>query len=363
RPDATDGCLAVPGTISKPHIHELQETRGMTDRRNGAAMLTRRTICHAMALAPLALAGARPARAQAQYPTHPVRFILPFGAGGVADVTSRLTAEKLGDKFGQRFVVENQPGAGGINAARTVISAAPDGYTLGLVTNGTAISVPLFKALPFDPVKDFTLISALGTFDLVFAVNAQSNIRTLDDVVKAARERPGKLNVGTINIGSTQNLGAELFKSTAGVDFQIVPYRGPQETLVGLLGNDVDMMVDFSAALRAGLQDGKLRPLAVSGPRRSSILPDVPTVQEAGTRDYEVVSWNGMAGPKGTPREVVDVLNRALHEILASPDVVRQFADVGIEAKASSPEELSARLRQDIDKWAKVIDRAKIPKQ
>ena len=335
----------------------------MTDRRDGAAMLTRRTICQAAALAPLAFATAGRAGAQAQYPTRPVRFVLPFGAGGVADVTSRLTAEKLGDKLGQRFVVENQPGAGGINAARTVTGATADGYTLGLVTNGTAISVPLFKALPFDPVKDFTMISALGTFDLVFVVNAQSNIRTLDDFVKTAREQPGKLNVATINIGSTQNLGAELFKSTAGVDFQIVPYRNSPEILVGLLRNDVDMMVDFYAALRAGLQDGKLRPLAVSGPRRSSILPDVPTVQEAGTRDYEVVSWNGMFAPNGTPRDVVDVLNRSLHEILASPDVVKQYADVGIEAKASSPEELAARLRQDIDKWAKVIERAKIPKQ
>src|SRR5262245_2210298 len=334
----------------------------MTDRRNGAAMLTRRTICQAMAVAPLAFAAGR-AGAQGHYPGKPVRFVLPFGAGGVADVTSRLAAEKLGEKLGQRFVVENQPGAGGINAARTVTSATADGYTLGLVTNGTAISVPLFKALPFDPTKDFTLISALGTFDLVFVVNAQSNFRTLDDFVKAARDRPGKLNVGTINIGSTQNLGAELSKATAGVDFQIVPYRNSPEILVGLLRNDVDMMVDFYAALRAGLQDGKLRPLAVSGPRRSPILPDVPTVQEAGTRDYEVVSWNGIAGPQGTPREVVDVLNRALHEILASPDVVTQYADVGIEAKARSADELAARLRQDIDKWAKVIERAGIPKQ
>src|SRR4051812_1237309 len=265
----------------------------MKGMKNDGAMpqATRRMFCRALAFTPLAapfvsLSLADHARAEAaRYPPRPVRFVLPFGAGGVADVTSRLTAEKLGEKLGHRFVVENQPGAGGINAARTVIGAAADGYTLGLVTNGTAISVPLFKALPFDPVKDFTLVSALGTFDLVFAVNAQSNIRTLDDFVKAARERPGKLNVGTINIGSTQNLGAELFKSTAGIDFQIVPYRGSPEILVGLLRNDVDMMVDFYAALRAGLQDGKLRTLAVSGPRRSPILPDVPTVQEAGTRD------------------------------------------------------------------------------
>lgn len=327
--------------------------------------LTRRTICKALALAPLAppIAIAGRARAQAAYPTRPVRFVLPFAAGGVADVTSRLTADRLGEKLGQRFVVENQPGAGGINAARSVISATPDGYTLGLVTNGTAISVPLFKALPFDPVKDFDMISSLGTFDLVFVANTQSQFHTLQDFVNAARAKPGKLNVGTINIGGTQNLGAELFKSSAGLDFQVVPYRGSPEIIVGLLRGDVDLMVDFYAAVRAPLQDAKIRALAVSGPRRSPILPAIPTVQEAGVRGYEVTSWNGMFAPRGTPQEVIEVLNRALHEILASPDVVKQYADVGIEAKASSPEELATRLRADIDKWGQVIERAGIPKQ
>jgi tripartite-type tricarboxylate transporter receptor subunit TctC len=235
--------------------------------------------------------------------------------------------------------------------------------TLGLVTNGTAISVPLFKALPFDPVKEFALISTLGAFDLVFVVNAESPIRTLPDFVKAARERPGKLNVGTINIGSTQNLGAELFKFSAGVDFQIVPYRGTPEIIVAILRNDVDLMVEFHAAVRAGLADGKLRALAVSGTARSPSLPDVPTAQEAGVSGYEVTSWNGMFAPQGTPADVINVVNGALRDILANPDVKKQYADVGIQAKASSPAELGARLKQDIDKWAKVIERAGIPKQ
>jgi tripartite-type tricarboxylate transporter receptor subunit TctC len=318
----------------------------MTGMRRSIA-LSRRTMCKVLAGAPLAaLASPEFAQAQVAYPSRPVRFVLPFGAGGVADVTSRLTAEKLGDKLGQRFVVENQPGAGGINAVRTVLGAAADGYTLGLVTNGTAISVPLFKALPFDPVKEFALISQVGAFDLVFVANAESQIRTLQDFVKAARERPGKLNVGTINIGSTQNLGAELFKFSAGVDFQIVPYRGTPEIIVAILRNDVDLMVEFHAAVRAGLADGKLRALAVSGTARTPSLPDVPTVQEA-----------------GVPADVVTVLNGALREILANPDVKKQYADLGIAAQASSPAELGTRLKQDIDKWAKVIERAKIPKQ
>ena len=197
------------------------------------------------------------ARAQQSYPNRPVRFILPFGAAGVADITSRLAAEKLGDKLGQRFVVENQPGPGGIAAARAVLSQAPDGYTLGLVTNGTSISAAIYKALPFDPVKSFATISTIGSFDLVFATNAESEFKTLQDFIKAAREQPGKLNVGTINVGGTQNLAAELFKSLAGINFQIVPYRGTPDVIVALLRNDVQMLVEFYAPIKSTLLDNK----------------------------------------------------------------------------------------------------------
>src|SRR5262245_42084838 len=174
--------------------------------------LTRRQFSGGLAAGAVAMPSI--ARAQA-YPSRPVRFVLPFAAGGVADITSRLAADKLGDKLGQRLVVENQPGPGGIAAARSVTTAAPDGHTLALLTNGTAISVALYKSLPFDPVKDLAPISALGSFDLVFATNAESEFKTLGDFIKAAREKPGALNVGTINVGGTQNLGAELFKSSA----------------------------------------------------------------------------------------------------------------------------------------------------
>src|SRR5215475_7602266 len=183
---------------------------------------------------------------QAQnYPTRPVRVILPFAAGGMADITTRLVAEKLGDKLGQRLIVDNQPGAGGIAAARSVLASPADGYTLALVTNGTAISVPLFKTLPFDPVKDFTPVSAFGTFDLAFAANAASRYRTLGDFLKEAKAEPGKLNVGTIGVGSTQNLGAELLRSLSGENFAIITYRTAPEAMIALLRNDVQLVVEY----------------------------------------------------------------------------------------------------------------------
>jgi tripartite-type tricarboxylate transporter receptor subunit TctC len=303
------------------------------------------------------------ARAQQNYPSRPVRFILPFAAAGVADITSRLAAEKLGDKLGQRFVVENQPGPGGIAAARAVLSQAPDGHTLGLVTNGTSISAAIYKALPFDPVKEFATISTIGAFDLVFATNVDSEFKTMQDFMKAAREQPGKLNVGTINVGGTQNLAAELLKSSAGLNVQIIPYRGTPDVIVALLRNDVQLMVDFYAPMKPTLEDKKMRAVATTGPQRSPFFTDVPTVAEAGVAGYEVTSWNGLFAPAGTPAEIISVLNKTIREIVATPEVKQRYAELGIEAKASTPEELKARLAGDINKWAAVIERAGIPKQ
>src|SRR5262245_8194551 len=208
-------------------------------------MITRRRFSRNLAASATTALLPGLARAQGGYPSRPVRFVLPFGAAGVADITARLAAEKLGDKLGQRFVVENQPGPGGIAAARTVLSQPPDGYTIGLVTNGTAISVAIYKSLPFDPVKQFALISTIGAFDLVFATNAESDLKSMADVLKSMRAQPGKLNIGTIAVGSTQHLGAELFRSAAGLDVQLIPYRGTPEVIVALLRNDIQLMVDF----------------------------------------------------------------------------------------------------------------------
>jgi tripartite-type tricarboxylate transporter receptor subunit TctC len=329
--------------------------------------ITRRQVSKMLVATPLAgstAAALLPASAgaQATYPSRPVRFVLPFGAAGVADITSRIAAEKLGDKLGQRFVVENQPGPGGIAAARAVLSQAPDGYTIGLVTNGTSISAAIYKALPFDPVKEFACISTIGAFDLFFAANAESEFKTLPDFLKAARAQPGKLNVGTINVGGTQNLAAELLKSQADVNFQIIPYRTTPDVIVALLRNDVQLLVEFYAPIKSTLADKKIVAVASSGTKRSPFLPDAPTAAEAGVAGYEVTSWNGIFAPVGTPPPILDLLNKAIHEVVAMPDVRQRYAELGIEAKAGTPEELKARLAGDIAKWAAVIERAHIPK-
>jgi tripartite-type tricarboxylate transporter receptor subunit TctC len=321
--------------------------------------ITRRAFSGSALAAAASLGVPLVARAQA-YPSRPVRMILPFAAGGVADVTSRLAAEKLGEKLGQRFVVENMPGPGGINAARAMITAAPDGYTLGLITNGTAISQAIYKQFPFDLAKDLAPISALGNFELVFATNADSPYKTLADLIKAAREQPGKLNIGTIAVGSTQHLGAELFRSLAKLNIQLIPYKTTPDVIVGVIRNDIQLMTDFYAAMSSVLSDNKLRPLATSGTKRATFLPEVPTVAESGVPGYEVLSWNGLGAPAATPQPILDTLNKAIREVLAMPDVIKRYAELGITAQASTGAELRTRLANEIKKWSGVIESAKI---
>lgn len=321
-------------------------------------------LCLAFAMLLPLLAALPVSQAWAQtYPSKPVRIIVPFGPGGVADVTTRLVADKLGEKLGQRFVVENVPGAGGIAAARAAISGGNDGYTLTLLTNGTAISVPLFTKLPFDPLKDFTPISSIGYFDTLFVVSADSQYKTLQDFIKAAKDNPGKLNVGTINPGSTQHLTSELFKSSAGLNFVNVTFRTSGEAVLALLRNDIHLMVDFYAALRPTLSDKKIRPLAWSGPTPSPALPEVPTVAQSGVPGFEVVSWNALYAPAGTPPAVIGTLNNALRTVLADPELKKKALEMGIDARASSPAEIDARMRADIEKWRRVIEQAGIPRQ
>ena len=306
---------------------------------------------------------AQPAAATGNYPTKPVRIVVPFAAGGVGDLTVRIIADQLGRKLGGHFYVENRPGAGGIIAARTVLSSPPDGATLALLSNGTAVSVSLFKHLRYHPLRDFVSISSLGVFDFILATGRDSKFKTLTDFIAGAKAKPGALNVGTINAGSTQNLAAELLKTAAGIDFTIVPYGASPDLLVSTMQGNLALMIDSYSAMQGNLADGKLRALASTGPMRSQATPDIPTVKESGVAGYEVVSWNGLFARAGTPPEIVKTLNSALQDILSEPDVKQQLLKLGIEAKASTPEEVEARLKSDIGKWHNVIEKAGIQKQ
>jgi tripartite-type tricarboxylate transporter receptor subunit TctC len=302
------------------------------------------------------------AMAQA-YPTKPVRIVLPFGPGGVADITTRTIAPHLSAGLGQQVVVENMPGAGGIRASSEVAKAEPDGHTLLLLTNGNAVSQALFKSLPYDPVNDFAPISTVGYFSMVIVTSAKSKYRTLQEVLAAAKANPGKLNIGTITPGGTQHLAGELFRSTAGIDALVVPHKTTGEVVLGVRQGSLDVGVDFIAPLISGIRAGDLRALAVTAGRRQPQLPDVPTADEAGVKGYDVASWNALAAPAKTPAAVIQRVHAELEKALKAPDVQKRFGELGVEPRASTPEYLREFFVSEAKSWGRVVEAAKIPKQ
>jgi tripartite-type tricarboxylate transporter receptor subunit TctC len=306
---------------------------------------------------------ALPAAALAQsYPTRPVSLIVPYAAGGVADVGMRILGDKLSDRLKQPFVIENRPGAGGVAAAQAGATAAPNGYTLLMTGNNTAIAVSLFNKLPYDALTSFDSISTAAFFDVLIVTRDGSPLKTIKDVIAAAKANPGKLNIGTINPGSTQNLAADLFASVAGINVAIVPFRASPDMAAAVMRGDVDVAFEFYAAISGLLADKKIVALASTGQKRTAYLPDVPTVIESGIKDYEVSSWNGLSVPHGTPGTVVATLNAAMKEAIPTPDVQGKSAQMGMAMRWSTPEDMTARMKSDIAKWGAVIEKAGIAK-
>ena len=299
------------------------------------------------------------------FPSKPLKIVVPNAAGGAADITARTVGQKLSEALGQPVVVENKASAGGIVAGEQVARSDADGHTLLLISSGTAVSAALFKSLPFDTVKDFTPVSKLADFDLVVAVNESGKFKTLAELLAYGRANPGKLNIGTPQVGTTQNLAAELFKSQAGFDFQIVPFNGTPPVINALRGGNIDAMVEILGPLMPQITSKALRPVAVLGDKRSPALADVPALREAGgsLSQYSASSWNGLAVPAKTPREVVQRLNRDIQAILAKPDVIKRLADLNLHAQGSTPEQATDILNRDIKRWTDVIAKAKIEKQ
>ncbi len=310
-----------------------------------------------------AIAAAAPAGAETPYPERPVTLIVPYAAGGVADTGMRILADKLSGRLGQPFVIDNRPGAGGIIAAKAAAGAAPDGYTLLMTGNNNAISMALFKSLPYDVLGDFASVSTASFFDMLIVTRAGSPLQSINNIIATARANPGKLNIGTINPGSTQNLAAELFRTTAGIDATIVPFRTSPEMEAATLRGDIDVAFEFFAALQGPIRAGTITALASTGPRRTAYLPDVPTVIESGLKDYEVTSWNGIAVPAATPQDVVAKLGAAMNAVLPQPDVQEKAKRLGMEMRPSTPDEMTERMKADIVKWGAVIARAGIEKR
>ncbi len=310
-------------------------------------------LCAAMATA----AGAQ------TYPTKPIRIVVPFAPGGVGDLTARVVAQKMTEAVGQQVLIDNRPSAGSIVASQEVAKAEPNGYTLLFMTNSNAVSATLFKSLPYDTVKDFIPITTTGFFDPILLVNADSKYKTLGELITAAKANPGKLNLGTIAIGSTQHLSAELFKSVANIDVQIVPHKATPQVVAALRANDIDAAFEFGGATVSQIKSGVVRALAIASPHRFPGLPEVPTSKEAGLPAWLASSWNGMAAPAKTPQPIIDRLAKEIAAAVASAEVKKRLLDMGVEARSMTPEAFRELLISDIAKWKGVIERAKIERQ
>ena len=308
------------------------------------------------------LLGAAPAAAQA-WPQKPIRLVVGFAPGGVADITARVVAQKLAEQLGAQVVVDNRPSAGGIVAADAVAKAPPDGYTLLLLTNGNAVSASMFTSLPYDTLNDFAPVSLLGTFDVAVVASAEAKLDSMGALMAYAKANPGKLNIGTINVGSTQHLSAEMFRSMAGFDATVVPFKGSPAVITALRANDVQVAFEMLAPVIPQAKSGAVRILAVTSEKRHPSLPDVPTVAESGVPGYAASSWNAIAAPAKTPSAIVERLQQETARVLAMPEVRDKLAAAGVTARASTPVELKRLLVSDVAKWRRVIEQAKIEKQ
>lgn len=301
--------------------------------------------------------------AQSPYPSRPIRIVVPNAPGGAADITARAVGERMAKLLGQPVVVENKPGAGGVVAGQAVASAAPDGYTLLLISSGTAVSEALFKSLPFDTLAAFAPVAPLATFDLVIVGAQGGRFATLRDLLVYARQHPGKVNVGTPNIGTTQHLAAEWLKAAAGVDVQVVPFKSTPDVITAVRSGQIDAGLDILSPLLAQIQGKALKALAVTGAKRSRVLPAVPTAQEAGVAAYNAASWNGLAAPAKTPAEVIARLNKAVNTALADAGVRKRLEHLNLDPRPGTPQEAAQMLRGDVARWRSVIAQAKIERQ
>jgi len=297
-----------------------------------------------------------PVHAAEQFPTRPIRFIVPYAPGGNVDISARIIAPPMGGVLGQTVVVDNRPGAGGNLGASMVAKATSDGYTLLVGSSGPlSVNPVIFKSLPYDSLKDFAPISTVQAVPLVLLASPRAGIASVADLIKSAKARPGKLTMASAGAGTTNHFAIELFAQMAGVKVLHVPYKGSGPALSELLGGQVETMIDQLAASIGYVKDGRLKVLAVTTPQRAPALPDVPTLDELGYKGYQASTLLGLLAPAGTPKAVVAALNSAVRKTMDQAAVAERFRGLGANPGASSPEEFSKRIRDELGQWRKLV--------
>jgi tripartite-type tricarboxylate transporter receptor subunit TctC len=306
---------------------------------------------------------AGPSGARDEWPARTITLIVPFAPGGIADITARTVCEAMARSLGQAIIVDNRPSAGSVVGSAAVAQAPADGYTLLLMSNANAVSTGLFRKLPFDVVRDFAPITTLGYFELGVFVADTSRLRSVGDIVREAKAKPGRLTIGTISIGSTQHLAAELFKTKADIDALVVPYKGTPAVLTALRSGEIDVVFEILGPMLPQVAARAVRVVAVTSNTRYPRLQDVPTVAEAGVPGYAVASWNALAAPAATPAALIDRLNAVARSALEQENVRRRLQELGVRPQASSPRELATLLTGEIRRWREVIRTANIQPQ
>jgi tripartite-type tricarboxylate transporter receptor subunit TctC len=289
------------------------------------------------------------------FPTKPIRFFMPYPPGGSSDILARPIAHEMSKSLGQQVLIDYKPGGGSTIGADYIAKSAPDGHTLVMLLTAHAINATLMPKLPYDTVKDFSSITLAATLPLVVVVHAESNIGSLQELIAAAKANPGKLNYGSAGPGNTTHLAVEYFKSVVGVDIVHVPYKGSAPAIAGLLARDIDLMFDSLSSSLSQIKGGKFRALAVSTAKRSSVLPQVPTIQESGVPNFDISVWYGIFAAARTPAPIVQKLNSEVIKAMAAPDTRQRIEGYGYQIVGSTPEQLDAHVKNEIARWGKVI--------
>jgi tripartite-type tricarboxylate transporter receptor subunit TctC len=295
-----------------------------------------------------------------EWPTHSIRMLVGFGPGGGTDIAARFVAQPLSEILGQSVVVENRPSAGGIAAAQAVALSPKDGSMALMMSNAHAISAVMFKKLPFDPVNDFQMVSLVGSAGLVLVTAPDFPAHNLQELIALLRANPGKYNFGSAGLGTTQQFAAELLKQREGIEAVHIPYRSAPAAVNALLSKDVGFVFELVPAVQGQIQTGALKAIAVTSPERNPVLPNVPTFAEAGIPGYDVTSWYGVAFPAGTPMPIIDKTNKAMRVLLATDSFRQQVLAMGAVAHSSTPDELNALIKTEIEKWSMVREKAGI---